>query len=219
MDLGPRSFTFRILPTNPALLDRQPLDRVEYPILKNDRGQELGQEAWLQEALKQHPELLLVDRLDPHADAPVFVAAELDTLGQGTLDLLYLDLSGVLTLVETKLARNPELRRQVMSQIIDYACVLCRLTYEQIQESLIAEDQPLHHEDNLASGLWKRAGRGEPTGDIYKRWEEQFRVRLQDNVRRGRLRLLIVSDRIDPRLRNILSFYTPEPARSSRSRL
>jgi hypothetical protein len=206
MDHGPRSFIFRILPTNPALLDGQPLDRVQYPNLKSARGQELGQEAWLQEALKRHPELLLVDRLDPHADAPVFVARELDTLGQGTLDLLYLDLSGVLTLVETKLARNPELRRQVMSQTIDYASFLSNRTYDEIQDLLITEDQPWSHEENLAAGLWKRAGRGEPTGDAYKEWEQAFRTRLEDNLRRRCLRLLIVSDQIDPRLRNMTEF-------------
>ena len=39
----------------------------------------------------------------------------------GLIDVLYVSPAGLVTIVETKLWRNPEARREVVGQILDYA--------------------------------------------------------------------------------------------------
>jgi len=51
--------------------------------------------------------------------------------------------SGYLTLVETKLWRNPESRRTVIGQIIDYAKELSRLSYEGLLDAIRRVDPKL----------------------------------------------------------------------------
>ena len=45
---------------------------------------------------------------------------------------------GYLTLVETKLWRNPEARRTVVAQIIDYASHLSTWTYDELRQAVLA---------------------------------------------------------------------------------
>jgi hypothetical protein len=43
------------------------------------------------------------------------------SIGSWSLDHLLVDQEGILTLVETKLAENPESRREVIGQVLEYA--------------------------------------------------------------------------------------------------
>src|SRR5207237_2502761 len=62
---------------------------------------------------------------------PVCIGREIST-GAGPLDLLYISPSGCLTLVETKLWKSPEARRQVVAQIIDYTRHIVRWDFSQL---------------------------------------------------------------------------------------
>jgi hypothetical protein len=86
-------------------------------------------EAWLQDALNSCPEILPVSELDSSF-------APLVSLGREILNIdnLFVSPSGRITLVETKLWRNPESTRAAISQIIDYAHKLRNLSYEDLQE-------------------------------------------------------------------------------------
>ena len=82
----------------------------------------------LQRLLEQYPDLLAGEQIDP--DDPrrwllvkreAGIAHDGDKTHRWRLDYLFLDQDGVPTLVETKIAANPELRRQVVGQMLDYA--------------------------------------------------------------------------------------------------
>jgi hypothetical protein len=90
-------------------------------------------ERWLQDALFRHPEALPVEEIDPHVGPLVPVCMEIET-GSGPADLLYVTPSGQIVLVETKLWRNPEARRAVVAQILDYAKNLTTWTYDVLEE-------------------------------------------------------------------------------------
>ena len=207
MDRGPRLVLCQDLTTPPAESDCTVLMPVQYPELRGKTGELLGREAWLEEALAQYPDLLLVDRIDPHADKLVLVGKQLEVPNRGILDLLFLELGGVLTIVETKLADNFEGRREVFAQIMDYATYPADIPYEQFEHWICKRDQPLENASKLTAELWRRVGAlGEPTGVHYEKWSKEFREKLEDNLRRRRLRLVIVAERIDPRLRDMLEF-------------
>ncbi|PSB38162.1 DUF4268 domain-containing protein [Aphanothece minutissima] len=88
-------------------------------------------EAWLQQALYRAPESLPVKEIDPHIGPLIPICMELSTEA-GPADILFVTPTGQIVLVETKLWRNPEARRQVVGQILDYAKQLTGWRYEDL---------------------------------------------------------------------------------------
>lgn len=80
----------------------------------------VGSEAELQTFLKEHPDLIPLEEIDLKAQPLLCIGWEVG-LASGTESILYIDPSGLLTVVETKLKRNPEARREVVGQILEYA--------------------------------------------------------------------------------------------------
>lgn len=105
----------------------QPLQRL--PLTAGVDGQ--VDEAWLQQALYRAPESLPLKEIDPHIGPLIPICMELATEA-GPADILYVTPTGQIVLVETKLWRNPEARRQVVGQILDYAKQLTGWSYEDL---------------------------------------------------------------------------------------
>jgi hypothetical protein len=84
-------------------------------------------EEWLQKAIEKNPELVLAPRraggLVEDDERWVFWKKE-RSVGVGNLDVLLLSESGRIGIVETKLAYNPEARREVLAQLLEYALYL-----------------------------------------------------------------------------------------------
>lgn len=91
------------------------------------------QEEWLQQLLEQSPQLLSVSEVDSIFAPLVCIGREVPTAA-GYIDNLYISPSGYITLVETKLWRNPEARREVVGQILDYAKDLSRWSYRDLDQ-------------------------------------------------------------------------------------
>lgn len=82
----------------------------------------------LQALIDEFPELL------PGVSPESYVCREFST-GIGRLDNLIINSKdGSLTLVECKLAKNPEVRREILGQIIDYAASLSRMEFEEFHK-------------------------------------------------------------------------------------
>ena len=75
-------------------------------------------EAWLQDLIFRHPQLLPVSLFDDSLSQPVPLAREVAT-NAGSIDNLYITPEGRLILVETKLWKNPEQHRTVVAQTIE----------------------------------------------------------------------------------------------------
>lgn len=88
---------------------------------------ELGfKEEWLQKAIAQNVDLVIA----PCVEAELtderwwFWAREVTVGAAGTIDLLLVSESGRVAIVETKLSYNPEKRRTVIAQVLEYAVTL-----------------------------------------------------------------------------------------------
>ena len=92
-------------------------------------------ESTLQDLLFRHPKSLPIAAIDAAYDGIVPVCRELSTPA-GYLDALYANALGRLTLVEFKLWRNPQARREVIGQILDYAKELASWRYEDLQREV-----------------------------------------------------------------------------------
>jgi hypothetical protein len=98
-------------------------------------------EKTIQELVFDHPGLIPIDAIDPGAVALVPLCREL-TL-RGAAGPVYLDMIGVtrrgrLVLVECKLWRNPQARREVIGQILEYAALVGKLSYGNLS-ALVAQ--------------------------------------------------------------------------------
>ncbi len=77
-------------------------------------------ELTLQELLFLNPQTLPIASIDRAYDGVIPVCRELST-SAGSVDALYVNQLGRMTLAEFKLWRNPQARREVVGQILDYA--------------------------------------------------------------------------------------------------
>lgn len=94
-------------------------------------------EKWLRDTLFMHPELLPVRDIDPAYYPLIPLCRELRTAA-GPLDVAYINPHGRLTLVECKLWRNPEARRKVVSQVLDYARAISDWSFSDLQRQVSA---------------------------------------------------------------------------------
>ena len=151
-------------------------------------------EASLQELLFRFPETLPVSAIDSAYEDPVPVCRELSTRA-GKLDALYVNRHGRLTLVELKLWRNPQARREVIGQILDYAKELASWGYEDFQREV---SRTLGRKGNMPFEL------------VRERFPEVDEAEFVDNVtlhlERGEFLLLIVGDGIREGVEHIVDF-------------
>ena len=141
-------------------------------------------EAWIQDLVHKHPECLPIAEIDPVFCGPVALCRELNTPA-GAIDNLLITPSGLPVLVECKLWKNPEGRREVVGQILDYAKELALWSASDLQREVARR---VKGNGNPILRLLKDAGH-----DLD---EVAFNDALTLNLRRGRFLLLIVGDGI-----------------------
>ncbi|MEI9928394.1 MAG: hypothetical protein WDN44_12745 [Sphingomonas sp.] len=157
-------------------------------------GSEAFSEADLQRLIHRHPECLPIGEIDSLFADPVPVCMELATPA-GSIDNFMVTASGLPVLVECKLWRNPEGRREVVGQILDYAKELARWTSSDLQREA---SRRTGREGNALLQCVRDAG--------HEADEITFNDNLSRNLRRGRFLLLIVGDGIREGVEAIASY-------------
>lgn len=167
-------------------------------------GERAYDENWLQGLLFDHPQLLPIADIEPWFDMPVPVVRELPT-AVGPLDLLCVNARGYLTLVETKLWRNPQARREVVGQLIDYAKEIARWSYGDLVDAIRLAGTRRFAPD--ADPLVALAREASPDFD-----ERDFVDNVQRGLRRGQFLLLIVGDGIREEVVQITDYLQNTPS-------
>lgn len=109
-------------------------------------------EHWLRDLLFRHPDLLVADRQSSGLDEVVPLCCELAIPRMGGTvfaDLLGVTRTGRLVVIECKLWRNPQSRREVLAQILEYAALLRRWSFGDLTSALkrklvSAEPNPIY---------------------------------------------------------------------------
>ena len=160
--------------------------------VKNGSDSAPYDEAWLQRLIVNNPSLLPVGQIEPAFDTLVPVCTELP-MKSGFVDNLLMTPAGDIALVECKLWRNPEARREVVAQIIDYAKDLSKWSYENLQDAI-------QRATKTTQSLYKLVtSQGEED-------EAEFHDTVSRNLRRGRFLLLIVGDGIREGMEGMADF-------------
>ena len=151
-------------------------------------------EKWLQQKIHENPALIPVGEIDPIFGDLIPVCQEL-TSSVGRLDNLYVNELGLLTLVECKLWRNPEARRKVVGQILDYAQEFSRMDYDDLIGRI-----------NARTGLTGNSLYDIVSERVEGISEKSFVDSVTRNLAKGRFLLLIVGDGIHENVENIASY-------------
>jgi len=151
-------------------------------------------EDYIQTLVHAHPTILPIAEIDPIFKSAISICRELSTPA-GFVDNLLITPSGLPVLVECKLWRNSEARREVVGQILDYAKELARFTASDLQREV-----------SRALGLGPTAlldlvRAADPAVD-----ETEFNDNLTANLGRGRFLLLLVGDGIRERVEAIAEY-------------
>lgn len=144
-------------------------------------------EAWLQQLIHDHPACLPVGEIEPAFGDLVSVGMEVPTK-HGPIDNLLMTPNGNIVLVEAKLWRNPEARREVVAQALDYASCLFEWTYEDLEVAVLkASFGDLGRPKSLFDLV--AVGEDGPA-------EQVFVDAVNANLAKGRILILVVGDGI-----------------------
>ncbi len=160
------------------------LDRIE------SQAKDEKTEEWLQNLLFVRPDLLPVFVFDEPFAPLIPIGREVAT-PSGNIDILYVSPFGRLTIVETKLWKNPERHRTVVAQLIDYAKEVSEWSYDELNKAFLrasrnANDAEKRSLDQIAQPHLKNAGLT----------LTDFQEGVIANLSRGEFLLLIVGDRV-----------------------
>jgi hypothetical protein len=140
----------------------------------------------LQELVKLSPSLL-------RGEPSIAVVDEFTIPGIGSADLLGIGIGGDITIVECKLVANPEIRREVVGQVLAYAGGLWRMTYENFAAtfSRCAGTSLTSAVAALQDGTFE---------------ESEFRDAVAQRLETGEFQLIITVDEITPELKTIVEY-------------
>lgn len=159
-----------------------------------------------QELIRRSPDLLPVAELEPTFAPLITIGWEVDAAPAGSIDVLCINPDGRLTIVETKLWRNPQALRDVVSQVMDYASQVSRWSYEDLEERVVG---------------YNRQFRGAPL-DLFETVlqvtgeqgldEAHFVDQVTAHLRLGRMLLAVAGDGIQERLEDITRYLQVTPS-------
>ena len=157
----------------------------------------------MQDYLEEFPSLIPLADIVEEASDLLCIGREVGA-GSGSIDLLCIDKDSLLTIIETKLRKNREARREVMGQIIEYASYVSQWTADDVyrianEYFAKSEKAPQNYRGKTLDVVMK-----EIIGDEFS--EDDFRVKFGQNLRDGRIRLIIAVDELIEPLRAIVTF-------------
>lgn len=146
-------------------------------------GQGVFNEDWLQELIHDHPSILPTSDIEPGFGDLITAAREVPC-GHGFIDNLYLTPSGDIVLVETKLWRNSQMRREVVAQALDYVAALSAMSFDVFERAVTRGQKP-------PAKLY----------DVVREHPEaleepEFIDAIASNLRRGRMLAIVLGDGI-----------------------
>jgi hypothetical protein len=175
------------------------------PLIVQDSGQavklervSLGNgeynEAWLQNLCFNNPTILPISEIEPAFGGMLSICQEMQT-ASGPCDLIYVNENGFITIAECKLWRNPEARREVVGQILDYAKDLAQWDYSKFQRECLKARK------SCDTSFYELVAKHFPDLD-----QPDFIDRVQRNLKKGRFLLLIIGDGIRENMESLVQY-------------
>lgn len=173
-------------------------------------GQPYALEDDLQTLIADYPNLLAGDQMSAEARRWLLVRREMGVPGESgggdrwSVDHLFLDQSGVPTLVEVKRSSDTRIRREVVGQMLDYAA-------NAVGYWPLANVQSRYQQECDSRGLDPDECIRKFLGDgTDEELVERFWQNVKTNLQAGRVRMVFVADVIPPELQRIVEFLNEQ---------
>ena len=140
-------------------------------------------ELWMQHLCYNNPGILPIAEIEQTFTDMVPICKELGS-PSGSMDLVYVNAYGFIAIGECKLWRNPEARRKVIAQILEYAKDLSNWNYEEFEKACLKARKDTH-----VTSLYEIVSRQDSELD-----EASFIDAVQKNLERGRFVLMVIGD-------------------------
>lgn len=165
--------------------------------------EEFENEEELVDLIENHPELLPAEEIlgleegeDEERDQPAFLVLKREAgVDAGSIDLLLIDQSATLTVVEAKLRDNPEIRRKVIGQGLEY---IADVSIRQAKD--IWEESRNYYTE-------KQKKLADVFQEFYPKSDETtFLEQLDKNLREGQIQLIVLADELPLETRRVIEF-------------
>ena len=164
----------------------------------------------LQSLIAEHPELLDGEQIrpgDPRRWLLITrekgISETSDSGARWAVDHLIVDQDAVPTLAEVKRGSNPEIRRTIVGQVLEYAAHAARAwTADELRRTFEESANAHGHDPGEVLGRLLRTD-GEPDADDF--WEK-----VATNLSARRMRLLFVADEIPDPLERVVEFLNAQ---------
>jgi len=178
----------------PVIISNGNIKKLNKVLLNSDTFKE----SWLQEILYKEPSILPTNEVDSIFSNLIPIGREVPVTS-GFIDDFYISSKGYLVIVETKLWRNPESRREVVGQIIDYAKDIQKWNYEDL-DAIYTKN----HNKKLFDVFVDKG---------YYSYEEEadFIDIVSKNITTSRFLLMIVGDGIREGVESMVTFLNSNP--------
>lgn len=154
-------------------------------------------EDYLQDYISRNPETIPLDEYKE--DLELLILTREFPTPSGALDALGVDQDGEIYVIETKLYKNPD-KRHVLAQVLDYGAAMWR-KYEDPADFVREVDEAVHEEDGAS--LRDKIRESFPIDEFEV---EEFLDTLRDNVSEGNFRFVVLMDRLQDRLKDLITF-------------
>ena len=159
-------------------------------------------EKLLQDVLEKFPEFIALDDLGV-VEPFIVIGREVETPA-GYIDVLCIDGDGVLTVIETKLARNSQIRREVIGQVLEYVGQLSKWTAHNVIQAANKYFKSVSNQETLKYNyLFELISGPDQDGELEL---EQMYELINSNLRKGRIKVVIASDVIPDTLKDTVTF-------------
>lgn len=152
-------------------------------------------ESWVQDICYDNPGVLPITEIEQTFSDMIPICKELRS-PSGSMDLVYVNEYGFIAIGECKLWRNPEARRAVIGQILEYAKDLSKWSYEEFEKACLKA-----RKDNNAKSLFEIVSQQDTELD-----EASFVDAVQRNLERGRFVLMAIGDGIRESMEELSDF-------------
>lgn len=155
----------------------------------------------LQDCIERFPHLLNVITALNGQDSPLFILKREFGVSSGAVDFLAVDKEGSLYIIETKLAENPEIRRTVIGQALEYASNLTDMSYKMIASECLKylkKNSPL---EKIIYDFYADQPSGEPILA-----EEEYKKVITDNISSGRFNIVIIANKVGFEIQKLFHF-------------
>jgi len=168
--------------------------RLSQGFLGSNWGNDGRREQFLQDLVFRCPDAIPMGEIEPGFSPMVSVCTELP-VGSASLDNLWLTEDGGIILGECKLVRNPQSRREVVMQALDYAATIAGWSYEDLEQAV--------GKRRGGAKLWDLVRAPHQDGPDL---EAEFADAVQHRLRQGQFMVLLILDGVTSGLETLHAY-------------